>query len=148
MLGCRFVARNWFDRNSANSQKTATVAVSERSSKKNNPFAHMKHYVFSNTLDSVDDEFVLVKGDVKKQVEAIRKEPGNDIAVFGGAHLACSLINLALVDEVMVAICPVLLGGGKPFFAGIDKKIQLTLSDSKVYASGLVVLTYNIASKR
>lgn len=128
-----------------------SMAMQKRSgkvSKKNNPFAHMKHYVFSNTLDSVDPAFILVKGDVKKQVMAIRNEPGKDIAVFGGAHLACSLINLALVDELVVGICPVLLGGGKAFFAGIDKKIQLTLSDSKVYASGLVVLTYAITSKR
>lgn len=108
----------------------------------------MKHYVFSNTLDSADKEFILVKGDIKKQVQTIRNEPGKDIAVFGGAHLACSLINLGMVDELVVGICPVLLGGGKAFFAGIDKKIQLVLSDSKVYASGLVVVTYSITSKR
>ena len=148
------MAKNWektdafFHGRKTYEMSMAMQKKSGKASKKNNPFAHMKHYVFSNTLDSVDEEFTLVNGDVKKQVEAIRNEAGKDIAVFGGAHLACSLINLALVDEVMVAICPVLLGGGKPFFAGIDKKIQLTLSDSKVYASGLVVLTYSIASKR
>jgi dihydrofolate reductase len=137
-----FHGRKTYEMSMAMQKKSGKV------SKKNNPFAHMKHYVFSNTLGSVEEEFILVKGDVKKQVEAIRNEPGKDIAVFGGAHLTCSLINLGLVDELALGICPVLLGGGKSFFAGIDKKVQLTLTDSKVYASGLVALTYSIGSKK
>src|SRR5919109_1430724 len=56
--------------------------------KQNNPFAHMKHYVFTNTLDSVSDDFILVKGDIKEQVTRIKNEPGKNIAVFGGAQLA------------------------------------------------------------
>jgi dihydrofolate reductase len=121
---------------------------SGKTKKQDNPFSHMKHYVFSNTLESVDDEFILVKGDIKKEVNKIKNEPGKDIAVFGGAQLAGSLINLGLVDEVVMAICPVLLGSGKPFFSGIEKRIDFTLTDSKTYASGLVVLTYALKRKR
>ncbi len=121
-----------------------SMGMQKKSGKKSNPFAHMKHYVFSNTLDSVSEEFILVKGDIRSEVRKIKNEAGKNIAVFGGAQLACSLINLGLVDEVVVAICPVLLGGGKAFFSAIDKRINFTLSGSKVYSSGLVVLSYKL----
>jgi dihydrofolate reductase len=121
---------------------------SGKGKKQNNPFAHMKHYVFSNTLDSVSEEFILVSGDIKTQVTKIKNEPGLDIMVFGGAQLASSLINLDLVDELGVGICPILLGSGKPFFMGLEKRVDLTLTDSKVYASGLVALTYSVKRKR
>ena len=69
-----------------------------KSKKENNPFAHMKHYVFSNTLKSVAEDFILVSGDITDQVKKIKNEPGKEIAVFGGAQLASSLINMGLVD--------------------------------------------------
>ena len=50
-----------------------------------NAFAHMKQYVFSKTLDKVEDNYILVKGDLKTEVEKIKNEPGGEIAVFGGA---------------------------------------------------------------
>jgi dihydrofolate reductase len=76
----------------------------------------MKHYVFSSNLTKVKDGFILVNGDTWEQVMKIKNEPGKDIAVFGCAEFACSLINLKLVDELVLAICPIILGSGKPFF--------------------------------
>jgi dihydrofolate reductase len=126
-----------------------SMGMQQKSGKsKKNPYAHMKHYVFSNTLKSVNEEFILVRGDIKTEVNRIKNEPGKDIMVFGGAHLVSSLLNLGLVDEVGMGICPIILGGGKPFVMGIDKRIDLTLTDSKVYASGLVALTYSVKQKR
>lgn len=116
--------------------------------KQNNPFAHMKHYVFSHTLEEVSEDFILVKGDIKEQVTRIKNEPGKNIAVFGGARLAGSLIDMGLVDEVSIGLCPVVLGSGKPFFSGIGKRIDFTLISSKSYASGLVALTYGIKRKK
>ena len=110
--------------------------------KQANPFAHMKHYVFSNTLKSVEDEFILISGDIKKQVEKLKSEPGGQIVVFGGAALACSLLNLDLVDELMLAICPVLLGKGKPFFPDIQKRMDWKVKEVKTYSSGLISITY------
>src|SRR5687767_9704528 len=107
-----------------------------------NPFAHMKHYVFSKTLKSVADGFILVKGDTEKEVKRIKSEPGKNIAVFGGANLLSFLLNHDLVDELVLAICPVLLGDGIRFFPGLDKRINFKLTESKSYSSGLVMLTY------
>lgn len=114
----------------------------ELSAEITNPFAHMKHYVFSHTLNAVEDNYMLVKGDLKTEVEKIKNTPGGDIAVFGGANLLSSLMNLDLVDELALAICPVVLGKGKPFFTNIEKRSNWTVKETKTYSSGLISITY------
>ena len=115
--------------------------------KQANPFARMKHYVFSNTLKKVEEGYILVSGDLKKEVNKIKNEEGKEIAVFGGGVLVCSLLNLGLVDELTLAICPVLLGKGRPFFPDITKRIDFTVKEVKSYSSGLVSLTYAVKNK-
>jgi dihydrofolate reductase len=122
----------------------AALAMSAKTKNKSNPFAHMKHYVFSNSLDSLKGNFILIKGDTQTEVQKIKNESGKDIAVFGGADLACSLINSGLVDELVLAVCPILLGAGKSFFSSINKRINLKLKENKEYSSGLVLLTYGV----
>jgi len=56
-------------------------------------------------------------------------------------------MNLGLVDELSLAVYPVLLGGGKPLFNNIKDRIKLTLADSKTYSTGVVSLTYNVGHK-
>jgi dihydrofolate reductase len=126
-------------------RKTYEVCVNMQSGskkKQKNPFAHMKHYVFSKALEKVADGFILLNGDLEKEVMKIKNEPGKDIAVFGGAALVSSLINLDLIDELVLAICPVLLGEGKPFFVNIKERKNYRLKEVKSFASGLVSLTY------
>ena len=77
-----------------------------------------------------------------QRVEQIKSEPGKDIAVFGGAELASSLINLDLVDELVFALHPILLGEGKPFFQNISGRKYYTLKECKPYSTGLISLTY------
>lgn len=119
------------------------LAMQKSSGKKqSNPFARMKHYVFSNTLKEVKEGFILVNGDIKKEVTKIKNAQGGEIAVFGGAELVCSLLNAGVVDELSLAICPVLLGKGKPFFPLIQKRIDWKLKEVKSYSSGLISITY------
>src|SRR5687767_4621727 len=105
-------------------------------------FAHMKQYVFSNTLKEVEQGYILVNGDLKTEVEKIRRQPGKDIAVFGGAELLSSLLNDDLVDELSLAICPSLIGKGKAFFPHIEKRIDWKVKEVKTYKSGLISITY------
>jgi len=107
-------------------------------------FPKLKEYVFSNTMDNVREEATLVKGDIKSEVEKIKNEKGKDIWLFGGADLISSLMNLQLVDEIILAIHPVILGGGKALFKEIDARTWLTLTDHKIYPNGLVFVTYSI----
>lgn len=105
----------------------------------------MKTYVFSNTITAPEEDIVLVSGDIKTKVDAITNEEGKDIWLFGGASLTTTFINLKLVDEISVAVHPILLGKGKLLFNDIDQRIKLQLVDSKPYDSGLVILTYHLA---
>lgn len=107
-------------------------------------FPKLKEYVFSNTMDNVREGAVLVKGNIKTEVEKIKKEKGKDIWLFGGADLISSLMNLQLVDEIILAVHPVILGAGKALFKEIKERTWLTLTDQKTYPNGLVFLTYLI----
>lgn len=105
-------------------------------------FPKLKAYIFSTTLKEVKPGEILINGDIEAEVRRIKNEPGKDIWLFGGASLTASLMNLGLVDEIILAVHPIILGGGKPLFSQIKERIPLTLTDTKTYSSGLVLLTY------
>ena len=107
-------------------------------------FPKMKEYVFSKTLKKVKEGVILIKGNIKKEVEKIKKEKGRDIWLFGGAELISLLMNLEFVDEIILAVHPVILGGGKALFKDINERTWLTLTDHKIYPNGLVFLTYTL----
>ena len=83
----------------------------------------------------------VVSGDLPREVEALKASEGGDIAVFGGAGLASSLIAAGLVDEFQLFINPAVLGAGLRIFdqGGFGK---LRLLGSKAYACGMVVNRY------
>ena len=103
-----------------------------------------REYVFSSTLNEVKPGAVLINGDIKAEVDRIKGEEGKDIWLFGGASLTTSLINLGLVDEIWMAVHPILLGSGKHLFNDIIGRIPLKLLSTKEYSSGLVSLIYEI----
>lgn len=105
-------------------------------------FPKLKEYIFSTTLTEIKAGAVLIKTNIKEEIEKIKKEKGKDIWLFGGASLTTSLINLGVVDEISLAVHPVILGAGKPLFSNINGRVHLKLTDSKTYSTGLVSLTY------
>jgi dihydrofolate reductase len=107
-------------------------------------FPSLTEYVFSNTLMEAKPGAILVKGDIEQKVKRIKSEPGKDIWLFGGADLTASLLNLNLIDEIGMAVHPVILGGGKPLFQDVSRRIELKLVDTKSYSTGLVSLTYHL----
>ena len=74
----------------------------------------------------------------------MKNEEGKDIWLFGGAGLTTSMINLGLIDEIGLAVHPILLGSGKHLFTELENRIKLTLVDTKTYSSGLVTLIYKV----
>ena len=111
-------------------------------------FPKLKEYIFSTTLNKVKDGVTLIKGDIKTEIEKIKKEKGKDIWLFGGAGLTTSLMNLGLIDEFLLAVHPILLGAGTPLFKDILNRIPLTLLDTKTYSTGLVSLTYALGHNK
>ena len=102
----------------------------------------LREYVFSRTLKEVRSGSFLIKGDIGAEVLKIKQEQGKDIWLFGGAELTSSFLNLGLVDELSLAIHPIILGAGKPLFIDIQNRMNLHLVDTKSYSSGLVIVTY------
>ena len=109
-------------------------------------FPKMKEYVFSTTLTDVKGDGVLIKDKIEAEVKRIKSEEGKDIWLFGGASLTSSLVALNLVDEISLAVHPIILGAGKPLFSNITNRIKLSLTDTKQYLSGLVMLNYSIGA--
>jgi dihydrofolate reductase len=114
-----------------------------------NPWKGVKTYVFSNSLKEINDaDNVLVKGDTRKEVLKLKEAPGKDIWLFGGAELTTFFVNEELVDEMWLAVHPILLGSGKSLFQKIEGRKKLKLAQHKVYDTGLVSLLYTPDGKK
>jgi len=111
-------------------------------------FPKLKEYVFSNTLETVKKDAVLISGDIAEHVNKIKDGPGRDTWLFGGAALTTSMMNLGLVDEIWLAVHPILLGSGKYLFSHLTHRVHLDLVDTKTYSTGLVSLTYAVVNKK
>ena len=107
-------------------------------------FTTLQEYVFSKTLKSVKEPAILLSGDLKTEIDKIKRNTDKDIWLFGGAKFTTSLMNLNLVDEIWLSIHPVILGGGKPIFIDLKKRTNLKLRYTKTYDTGLVSLTYEV----
>jgi dihydrofolate reductase len=101
--------------------------------------------VFSTTLQSVVGNTRLVRDGVDEEVARLKKQPGKDIAV-GGAGLARTCMELGLIDEWRLFVCPVLLGGGTPYFPPLEKGINLELIETRTFGSRVVYLRYRRVS--
>ena len=112
-----------------------------------NLILNKKTYVFSRTLKAVDAPATIIRGNIEEAVNKIKAEPGKDIWLYGGASLVTTLVNLGFVDEFRLAVHPIILGAGKPLFMDIRKRVGLKLIDTKQYATGLVMLRYQLDRK-
>jgi dihydrofolate reductase len=108
-------------------------------------FPKLTEYVFSNSLKQVKPGAILVSGDIAAAVKRIREQPGKDIFLFGGASLTTTLLNLGLIDEISLAVHPIILGRGKLLFQDIKNRIAVTLAATKTYPTGLVSVTYTLS---
>lgn len=107
-----------------------------------NPFAGMKSYVFSNTVSKPYKDAEIISGDIVEKVNALRQQPGKDIWLWGGASLTTSFLNAGLIDEMNLAVHPIVLGAGKALFNDINGRKHFNLKSSEAYSSGLVMLIY------
>jgi dihydrofolate reductase len=111
------------------------------------PFARTIHaarkYVVSSTLTRVDWNAELVRGDVGKFVEQLKRQPGKGIGV-GGAQLAQALTELGLIDEYEFVIHPRIAGHGPTLFAGLSKLVDLKLVGQRELGSGQVAMRYEL----
>jgi dihydrofolate reductase len=106
-------------------------------------FMGMKTYVFSRTMkESPNAGVKIISDNAGEFVRSLKNESGKDIWLFGGGILAASLLKEHLVDEIGVAIQPILLGSGIPLFPDIGLQVDLRLLECKTYKNGIVGLKY------
>jgi dihydrofolate reductase len=109
------------------------------------PFARTidaaKKYVVSSTLDRVDWNAELVRGDLGKAVRQLKQEPGNGLFV-GGVKLPLALAQLGLIDEYEFVVQPRLVGHGPTLFAGLSKPLDLKFVSRLEFGSGAVAMRY------
>jgi dihydrofolate reductase len=98
--------------------------------------------VFSRTLETVEGNATLAKGDVAETVTELKEQFQGDIGI-GGADLAASFMKLDLIDEYQPVIHPVVAGGGTPFFPPLDARMELELEETRTFGSGAVYLRYS-----
>jgi dihydrofolate reductase len=102
--------------------------------------------VFSTTLEKVDwSNSRLVKENIAGEVAQLKQQPGRDLAIFGSANLAVSLLQMGLIDELRIMVNPVVLGNGKPLFTGLHDQVKLNLIKTRSFRSGNVLLYYQPA---
>ncbi len=109
------------------------------------PFARTidaaKKYVVSSTLDRVDWNAELVRGDLEAAVRQLKAAPGKGIGV-AGTKLALALTELGLIDEYEFMVHPRIAGHGPTLFAGLSSLVDLKLVGRKELRSGAVALRY------
>jgi dihydrofolate reductase len=109
------------------------------------PFARTidaaKKYVVSSTLDRVDWNAELVRGDLGKAVQKLKQEPGKGLFT-GGVKLPLALAELGLIDEYELVVHPRIAGHGPTLFAGLSKRVDLKLVSRLELGSGAVAMRY------
>ena len=110
---------------------------------------NMPKYVVSTSLDDVAwgkwEKPTLIKGDLAKEINKLKQQPGKNISVGGSPTLVRSLLQEGLLDEFKLMIHPVVVGKGKRLFTEDVDLQRLKLVDSKVTGTGVVIVTYQPA---
>jgi dihydrofolate reductase len=100
-----------------------------------------KKYVVSSTLERVDWNAELVRGDLGKAVQQLKRESGKGLFV-GGVKLPLALAELGLIDDYELVVHPRLVGHGPTLFAGLSKRVDLKLVSRVEFRSGAVAMRY------
>ena len=109
------------------------------------PFARTidaaKKYVVSSSLDRVDWNSELVRGDIGEAVQELKREPGEGLFT-GGVTLPLALAELGLIDEYEFVVHPTVVGHGPTLFAGLSKPLDLQFVSKEEFDGGVVATRY------
>ena len=98
--------------------------------------------VFSKTITSINWTNARVANDIVEEVRELKKEPGKDIMLYGGASLVSSFIRKNLIDEYHLFINPAVIGKGKTIFNNLSERLNLKLVNTTPSSTGIVILHY------
>jgi dihydrofolate reductase len=103
--------------------------------------------VFSTTLKHGDwTNTRIVNDDPADEVRRLKATSSKNMTVLGSGTIVTQLAAQRLVDQYQIMIDPVALGAGRTIFEGMSQRLDLRLETSRVFTSGVVLLTYAPAS--
>ncbi len=112
------------------------------------PMNDIPKIVFSKSLATADwPQSTIARGEVADVIAALKRVPGKDMIVWGGAAFAQSLTKHRLIDEYRLIVQPVALGDGLPLFAGFNEPFVLDLVEAQAYGDGSVLHVYRPAAR-
>ncbi|SMG16279.1 dihydrofolate reductase family protein [Agreia pratensis] len=100
--------------------------------------------VFSTTLSTVRGNARLADSGLADEIARLRAEPADGDIAIGGATLAAQAATLGLIDEYYMRVYPVLVGGGLPFFARDENRVDLELLETRAFDSGVAYLRHRV----
>ena len=104
----------------------------------------MTTFVFSRSGNPpVHENVQWISDDAVAFVNTLRQQPCKDVWLMGGSDLARTFFNAHLVDEVRVAVVPILLGRGVPLISGLARETNLELAEQQIYSNGVLCLRYH-----
>jgi dihydrofolate reductase len=108
-------------------------------------YAHMKHYIFSNTLkfETQHSAVYVCKRDIET-IKNLKREDGSDIYLCGGGEFAGWLLDHAQIDLLKIKLNPLIAGAGVRLFGSSVKSWSTELIESNQYNNGLQILTYKL----
>lgn len=80
------------------------------------------------------------------EIEALKRQPGTDIMVFGSGSVVSQLTQHGLIDEYQFVVCPLLLGNGRSLIGGVPSSVRLQFAEARPYSSGNVMIRYTRAT--
>jgi dihydrofolate reductase len=101
----------------------------------------MPKVVFSSTIATVDGHARLVRGDAVAEIARLKARDGGRMDI-GGATLAAAAMRAGLIDEYLIATHPILLGGGTPFYAALERWVRLDLVETRAFPDGVLLTRY------
>jgi dihydrofolate reductase len=105
--------------------------------------------IFTKTLNKlVWENTSLAKGNLVEEINNLKKQPGNDIIVYGGAGFVSSLITNNLIDEYHLFINPVVIGNGMTIFQNINNQVKMDLVKSISFECGIIMNHYKPVSEK
>ncbi|MDG0791156.1 dihydrofolate reductase family protein [Cohnella ginsengisoli] len=105
----------------------------------------VKKIVISSSMDKAEwNNTMLIKDNIAEEIMALKEQHGKDLVIFGSPGAAKTLLELGLIDEFLLTICPVILGSGKSAFDGGIEKIKLKLLSSRTFKSGVIATRYAV----
>jgi dihydrofolate reductase len=99
--------------------------------------------VFSRTLKTADwNNTRVMNGNIAEEIKKLKQTPGKDMTILGSGSIVTLFAEHNLIDEYMIMIDPVAIGEGVPIFKGIKHPLNLKLTSTKTFKSGVVLLCY------